>query len=485
MWRNRGPLLRQEQLHGEGDEDGHPAQHGSDDELPGADVAARYRRRVTFPGLVERARARNPLPSGAVTVGFGVGVAGLTIYVFLAIAARTLGAERYAALSTMWSITFLAAPGFYFPLEQEVGRALAHRRARGLGGAPVVKRAAVLAAGFVGALTLLALAFSGILLEDFFDEEILLLVGFIMALAAYALQHLTRGTLSANSRYAPYGFLVGAEGVIRMTCCLVLAAAGIATAGPYGLVVGLSPILAVALVAPKAVDVLEPGPEANWRELSRALGYLLIGSVLAQAMINIAPLVVNVLADEADRTLVGKVLIALIISRVPVFFFQAIQASLIPQLAAFAADNRWHEFRTSLARLLAAVGAIAGIFTAFIAAVGPWVVRTFFGAEYELASADMAYMAAASGLFMLALALAQALISIAGYRRAALGWVVGMATLFVVTTIPGDLLFRVERGFLAGAAAAIVSMGLLLARPLQLGRTIGEVEFSGPQTMEP
>lgn len=440
---------------------------------------------MTVPSLMSRARARNPLPRGAVTVGMGVGIAGLTIYVFLAVAARTLGPERYAALSTMWSITFLAAPGFYFPLEQEVGRALADRRARGLGGGPVVKRAAILAGGFVASLTVVSLALSGVLLDDFFDREVLLLVGFIVALAAYALQHLTRGTLAANDRYSSYGFLVGAEGVVRMTCCVALAAAGIATAGPYGLVVGLSPLVAILLVAPRAVDLLQPGPEASWRELSRALGYLLVGSFLAQAMINITPLIVNVLAAESDRALVGKVLIALIVSRVPVFFFQAIQAALIPQLAALAADQRWHEFRVRLGRLLAAVAVVAGVFTLGAATLGPWVIRTFFGAEYELGGDDMAYLAAASGAFMLALSLAQALIAIAGYRRAALGWVLGMSTLFIVTAFPGELLLRVERGFLAGAAAAIAAMAALLAGPLRSGHTVGTVEFTGPAAVEP
>lgn len=434
--------------------------------------------------MLERARARNPLPTGAVTVGVGVGVAGITIYVFLAIAARTLGAERYAALSTMWSMTFLAAPGFYFPLEQEVGRALADRRARGVGGAPVVRRAAVAAGAFALTLTVLTFGSAPFTLEEFFDSEILLLVGFSLALVGYAGQHLTRGTLAAAGEYRPYGILVGAEGAIRMIAGFALAGLGVATAGPYGLAVGLSPLLATAFIAPKARTTLASGPDAEWRELSRALGYLLFGSVLAMAMINVAPLLVTVLADEGERTLVGSVLIGLIVSRVPLFFFQAIQASLIPQLAALAARDAWHEFRVRLARLIAALTLVAATFTVGAAAFGPWVVRTFFGEEFELAGADMAYLAGGSGAFMLALALAQALIAIAGYRRAALGWAVGMATLFTVTLIPGDLLFRVERGFLAGAFAATATLGLMLVKPMSQGKPVGAIEFTAPQVLE-
>lgn len=433
---------------------------------------------MSSPSLFSRARARNPLPHGAATVGIGLVVAGLTIYVFLAVAARSLGPDRYASLSTMWSITFLAAPGFYFPVEQEVSRAVADRRARGLGGGPVVVRAAAMAGVFVLVLTALALAATKPLLDTFFDGEALLLVGFVAALAAYATQHLARGTLSGNGRFGAYGFVVGVEGVIRMAGAILLAVVGVATAGPYAVAVGLAPLLAVLLVVPRERELLSPGPEASLRELSRAFGYLLVGSVLAQAMINIAPLIVTVLAEAGERDLVGKVLIALIIARVPVFMFQAVQASLIPQLAALAAEGHWPEFRHRLLRLLMVVVGLGVAATVGAGLLGPWVVGTFFGDEYRLANADMAWLAAASGAFMLALALAQALISIAGYRRAAAGWVVGMVTLFAVTAIPGDLLFRVERGFMAGALAAGLAMGLLLAGPVNRGKALAEPEFA-------
>lgn len=413
-------------------------------------------------------------------VGLGLGVAGLTIYVFLAIAARTLGPDRYAAFSTMWSITFLAAPGFYVPLEQEVGRALADRRARGLGGGPVIKTAAVIAGTVVVVLTLASVVGSGPLVRDFFDNEALLLLGFVLALAGYAVQYLARGVLAANGRYGPYSFLIGSEAMLRMLGCIGLAVVGVKTAGPYGVLVGLAPLLAIVFVAPKALDLLTDGPDASWRELSRALGYLLVGSVLAQAMINITPLIVSALASDNERSLVGKVLIALIISRVPLFLFQAVQASLIPQLAGLAARNAWQEFRSKLLRLVVAVSALATASTLASWILGPWVVRTFFGKEYELSGSHMAYLALGSGFFMVALALSQALIAMAGYRRSAAAWTMGMAILLGVTALDGDLLFRVERGFIAGGAVTVVALVALLAGPLRAGHAMGEIEVVLP-----
>lgn len=430
------------------------------------------------PTVVERLRARNPLPAGTVVAGIGFAIAGITIYVFLAISARTLGAERYAPLSAMWAITFLAAPGFFFPLEQEVGRALAARRVKGEGGRPVVLRAVVIALAFIGVLGIGAAAGAGPLINDFFEGETLLFVGFLAALAAYAVEHIARGTLAGSGRFVPYGVVLSAEGIIRMLGAIVLAMAGIATAGPYGLVVGLTPFLAVALVVPKERDVLEPGPDAPWSEFSRAFVYLLIGNVLALAMLNIAPLIVTALGNEQEKELAGAVLIGLIVARIPVFMFQAVQATLIPQLAGLAAAGEWHEFRVRLLRLLAALATVGGVFTAGAAALGPWVVGTFFGEEFELANTDMAYLAAASAAFMLAMALGQALIAISGYRRAAAGWVIGMGVLFLTIALPGDLLFRAERAFLAGAVASMVAMGIFLTEPVRRGTLAGDPEFA-------
>ena len=73
------------------------------------------------------ARTANPLPEGTLEVGVGLVLAGLTAYGFTVVAARALGKTDYAPLSVLWAMVFLAGPGFFLPLEQEVSRALALR----------------------------------------------------------------------------------------------------------------------------------------------------------------------------------------------------------------------------------------------------------------------------------------------------------------------------------------------------------------------
>jgi hypothetical protein len=90
--------------------------------------------------------ARKAMPEGTFAVGAGLMVAGLTTYGFFVAAARTLSERDYAAvIGGLWPLVFVVAPGCFLPLEQEVGRALAHRRAQGIGGGPIVRRAAIAA----------------------------------------------------------------------------------------------------------------------------------------------------------------------------------------------------------------------------------------------------------------------------------------------------------------------------------------------------
>src|SRR5215212_6387263 len=118
--------------------------------------------------LLTRAAERNPLPEGTLSVGAGLIINGLCAYGFLAIAGHALDDDVFAPLSLLWSVTFVLAPGFFLPIEQELGRALAHRRGLGQGGLPVVRRAAVLSAGLLAVVSTAVLLLSPILVDKLF-----------------------------------------------------------------------------------------------------------------------------------------------------------------------------------------------------------------------------------------------------------------------------------------------------------------------------
>ena len=417
--------------------------------------------------LLDRATAI--LPKGSGIVGAWLLVTGIASYGFLTITGRALGPERYGGLSALWALGFLLGPGACLPVEQEVSRALASRRARGLGGAPLIKRASIGAAVLAGVLVALALIAAPWLIDDLFDGDVLLLVGLLILLAGYSLEYLVRGVFAGNSRFGPYGILLGGEAGSRLLISIVLVVAGVATAGPYGVVLGLAPFIGVLISLRRRDGLVTPGPPAPWRELTRSFGWLLAGSLFAQALVNTGPILVQVIGNGKDDAATGQFLASLVIARIPVFLFQGVQAALLPRLAGHAGAGQVRNLRKETRTMTAAVGALCVVATAGAWLLGPTVVRIAFGADFALGSRDLALLAAASCIYLLGLTLSQALIALRQQPRVAIGWGIGIVTLIVVTVAGQDLLLRVELGFLTGAAAASLAMAALLAGPMRRG----------------
>lgn len=416
--------------------------------------------------------ARVPLPQGAIAVGVGLVLAGLSQYGFLAIAAHALGKTRYAPLATFWALLFVCAPGFFLPLEQEVGRALAARRARGQGGRPLVERAAMAGGGLAIALIVAVLLASSPLTSHLFSGD----GGFVWALAIgfaiFSAQFLARGTFAGNGRFASYGWLLTIEGVLRVVLCVVLGLAAVHVAGLYGLVLVGGSVIAVAVVVAGQRGLLHPGPPAAWSELSSALGFLLIASVMTQFLLSIGTVAVQILATPSQEAAAGQFLSSRIVAYVPIFLFQAVQAALLPKLSALAARGHHVEFRKVLGQLLILVVALGVVATVGLTLLGPLITKLMFGGGLELGHLDFLLLAGSCSIFMVAQVLSQALISLSGYRRVAAGWLAGGIAFVVVTALGRDLFLRVELGLVAGSIATVALMAVVLV-PLLRKRAAG------------
>jgi O-antigen/teichoic acid export membrane protein len=414
--------------------------------------------------------AKKPVPEGTYAVGAGLMVAGITAYGFQILARRQLTDGEYAALNGLWAVVFVVAPGLFQPLEQEVARAVAHRRSIGVGGGPLVRRAALLGAGLTLLVATIALLGAKPIVDELFHGDWLLLTALLVGLLTYYAAHLTRGTLSGNGRFGPYGLMHGTEGAVRLLACAALFVAGTGTAGLYGLALVLPPIVAVLVSLRGQHGLLVPGPPAPYSELSNALMLLLLGSFLAQALSYGAFLGANLLATAEQKDDVANFITGLFIARIPILLFQAVQAALLPKLAGLAGAGRVDDFRAGLRRLVVIVVALGALGTIGGFTIGPWAGRLLFGAErFTLDTRDLGLLALGCGTFIVALTLAQGLIALEGYGRAAVSWVMGIVVFVGVTALGNDLFLRVETGFVAGSLAAAVTMALLLVDRLRLG----------------
>ena len=413
-------------------------------------------------GEAARAPRSNPLPPGALVIGMALAIQGITTYAFVVIANHALAPKTYSAFSALWALTFVAAPGLFLPLEQEVGRAASARRVAGLGAGPVVRRALLLGIGIAIAVMVLAAAGESPLVGTFFNGQALMLLGFLVAMAVYAVYYLSRGTLAGAGRFGGYATVLVVEGAVRIAAALVLLKAGVTNGGAFGLAISLPCLIGLAVVMPRQRGIAAPGPPARWSELSSALGWLLTGSLLAQALMNVTPLASKALFSNGDPTAAGRILNGLIVARIPLFFFQAIQASLMPKLSADAAAGRLDDFRLLLRRILVLAALVIVLSVAGMALLGPPVLQILFHSSRPLGRGDLALLALGSEGMMVAFALAYACIALRGYRGATAGWVSGtVALVLALVVLPGTLL-RVELAFCIAVAAACAVMAVAL-----------------------
>jgi O-antigen/teichoic acid export membrane protein len=415
-------------------------------------------------------RARGAVPEGTFAVGAGLFIAAVTAYVFVILALRGLGNRSGAAFSTFWALIYVAGPGFFLPLEQEVGRALAHRRARGIGGGPLVGRAARLGGILTALLVVACVALIGPLSSGLFKGEALLVAGLAIGLVGFYAMHLTRGVLSGNGRFRAYGEMLGSEGVFRLAAAIVLAVVGVKSAGAYALCLGLAPFAAVAYALRGQRHLLTSGPPAPYSELSENLGYLLGGSVLMQGLAYASLLGVSVLEKHGDKARVAGFARAFFIARIPVLMFLAVQAALLPKLAALAGEGRHDDFRTGMRRLLGVVTGIAVIGTVAAFSLGPFAGKLLFGSDkFTMGNVDLGLLAAGSGVYIIALTLAQPVIALNGHAKSTSAWIVGVAVFVAVVAGVSDLFLRVELGFLIGSAASAVVMAFFLTQLMRGG----------------
>ncbi len=425
----------------------------------------------------EQSSSRAPLPEGTIPVGVGLLVAGLASFLFLRVGKSALGGdEAFSPVLALWFATFALAPGFFLPLEQELGRAISSRRALGHGARPVVRKVTVLGVVLASIVVTIILALSPIITRSYFDGSWVMLVALVVAFASYAPVHLARGISSGSGRFRAYAVVMGADGAMRVVLCIILAVAGAKTVGPYGMAVALAPLAGFFYVLGRGDLHTDDGPPATWHEVTPNLGWLLLGSVFAAGLVNAGPVAATLLKESGEADRVSRFGYGVLLSRIPLFLFQAVQAALLPRLSRLAARNEFAEFRSGFRKLMVIVVGVGvvGVTGAFL--LGPFVIKKMYGAD--LTARTLAMLALGSAAYMAALAMAQAVIALRGHALVALGWGVGMVTFVVVTWISSDDLFkRIEFGLVASSLAALAAFALALRHKLRTGASPSDLSM--------
>jgi len=431
--------------------------------------------RAAAAGLAAGIRAKVPrraldvLPPGTLTVGAGLLVLGAGYYAHLAVAGHSLPASGMADLSVLWSIVFLLGLGVFLPVEQELIRHVAERKAVGEGAAPVVRRACGLS-GLVLAVILVPLAAAARPLADrLFGGDTAMVTVLGCACVALAVTAVSRGTLAGLGTFGGYGAQLAIDGGLRAAMACALGLAGSHSAVAFGLVLTVAPLLAVLCTLGPLLPRVRAGPPLPWAAMSHRLGLLIGTMLLAQVLINAAVISVRLLSPGSPAV-VGALLAAAVMARVPLFVFTSLQTSLLPGLAGAIAAGDRAGFRRLLSRSCAVV-VVLGIVGGLPATIlGPWLIQVLFGAHPVLGNAAFGWLAIGTLCYMLAMVLGQGAMALSRHRDQLLSWLAGVAVLIVITMGPGQVTTRVVTAYAAGCATVAMVLAIVLLRHSPAGQ---------------
>jgi O-antigen/teichoic acid export membrane protein len=408
-------------------------------------------------------RALDILPPGTLTVGAGLLVLGAGYYAHLAVAGHSLTASGMAALSVLWSIVFLLGLGVFLPIEQELIRLVAARTARGEGIGPVVRRACLVSAIVLAAILVPLAAAAGPLAGRLFGGDTAMVAVLAGACAALAVTAVSRGTLAGLGAFRGYSFQLAADGGLRAALACALGLAGSRSAVAFGLVLTVAPLLAVVATLGPLLANLRPGPVLPASAMRGRLALLIGTMLLAQILINAAVISARLLSP-GDPAVVGALLAAAVLARVPLFVFTSLQTSLLPGLAGAVAAGDPARFRHLLTRSCGVV-VVLGVAGGLVATIfGPWLTHLLFAARPVLGNAAFAWLAAGTLCYMLAMVLGQGAMALSRHRDQLLSWLAGVAVLGVITTAPGEVTMRVVTAYAAGCATVAVVLAIVLVR---------------------
>jgi O-antigen/teichoic acid export membrane protein len=186
-------------------------------------------------------------------------------------------------------------------------------------------------------------------------------------------------------------------------------------------------------------------------------------AVADQVLVNGGPLLVMLGGGENVGKIAGLVFAATMLVRIPVFVFQGIATSMLPNLTLLHATAERALFRRAVLRAAGGLGGVAAVIVVAAAAIGPEALQAVYGSEYTAGRLELALLGVGVGCYLATSTFSQALLALDRGRIAALGWVVS-AVVFLVAyaVIPGEALFRVSTAFALGTAVAVPLLGYAL-----------------------
>ena len=406
---------------------------------------------------------------GAALLSGATLASGVFAYAYHVLAARTLGPEAYGLVAVLWAALFLLVVVLFRPLEQTTSRALADRLARGQEVRSVLRAmfriylVVAVVVGIAGVVGWSLLADKLFLGDGFFVGSLLI------GLAAYGVAYVLRGVCAGVGWFKGYALLLVTDGAARLVVVLPLVAVASRDLAAAAMVAAAaaSVLLPVAVGRKVLTPLASPGAGKPFH-VGAAVAFAWPAAVIAvadQVLVNGGPLLVMLGGGEDVGKVAGLVFAATMLVRIPVFVFQGMATSLLPNLTRLHAASEPALFRRAVLRAAAGLAGCAVLIVVTVSLVGPEAMQAVYGSEYVVGRLELALLGVGVGCYLATSTFSQALLALDRGRIAAAGWIVSSVIFLGVYFVsPGSPLMQVAVAFAVGTAAAVPLLGVALLR---------------------
>lgn len=408
---------------------------------------------------------------GLPRLGTGLVVFGLATYVFLALGARTMGPPEYSDFAFFWGVVYGVGIGVCLPFEQEVSRQLAQQRTIGADAGVVLKQARTLGAAVCLGLTFATLPVVPVSHKLGIDDGWLLWALTSVAMAALMVAYISRGALAGEGRWSRYSSQLALEGLVRASVAAGLAYLAVQSLWTWALLVPVALIVGVVSTGRHSQRVKFRPSRASAREvapgMARAVGTMMIATVIGQSLVNIGPTVVRLLDTSEDQGDAGRFLATMLLARAPIFLFAAIQPILVPVLATFAAKGEITNYRKQVRdamRWTASLGALGVLACLF---GGPEILG-LLGPQYRLSRLEVTLCGVSMALYLGTLVLQPAAIAVGEHWRATWAWLLSGGVFLAVVLVPLPPILAVETALIAACVTALVALSAAVRHGLHV-----------------
>jgi O-antigen/teichoic acid export membrane protein len=374
-------------------------------------------------------------------------------------------------IAVLWAAMFLAVVVLFRPLEQTTSRAVADRLARSdaAAAAGVFRSVLAIYAGTVVVLAVVGAVAWNVITDRLFVGNDALTAALVLGVAGYGVAYVLRGLLSGCGWFEGYGLLLlGDAGVRLLAAAPLIAVASADLAGVAVALAGVGGALLPVLVGARRLRPFLSGRRSDDFHVGRAVAFAAPATAIAaadQVLVNGGPVLVMLGGGTAETA--GLVFAATMLVRVPVFLFQGLAASLLPNLTRLNAVDEAARFRRGVVRTSSILFAIGMVAVGAAAVAGPETLQGLFGAEFSAGRLELTLLGGGVAFYLVSATVSQALLALNAVRTAAAAWSASAVAFLVgYAVLPGDHLMRISVAFAVATALSALALSALLARRL-------------------